>query len=57
VKKGKIVKAFLKKYASVIGNLENAHIASRYILRGFSEEEVEEMLAFSKRFKDFVDKL
>lgn len=57
MKKGKIVKAFLKKYASVIGNLENAYIASRYILRGFSEEEVEEMLAFSKRFKDFVDKL
>jgi HEPN domain-containing protein len=57
VKKGKIVKAFLKKHASIIGNLENAYIASRYILRSFCEEEVEEMLAFSKKFKEFVDKL
>lgn len=55
--KGKKVRKFVEKNASVIGNLESAYITSRYLPREFTRDEVKEMFTFSREFKKFVDGL
>lgn len=57
VRKRKEVEKFLTSNAVVIGNLESAYITSRYLPRRFVAEEVKQMLSFSKKFKEFMDKL
>jgi len=54
VEKGKI-KGFVERNISVIANLENAYITSRYIPMKFEESEVKEMVRFAKKFKSFID--
>ncbi|RLI97064.1 MAG: DNA-binding protein [Candidatus Aenigmatarchaeota archaeon] len=51
------VKKFLSKNVSLIKNLENAYITSRYIPIEFEKDEVKGLLKFAKDFKNFVDKL
>lgn len=51
------IEKFLKSNISVIKNLENAYITSRYIPIEFEKWEVEEMLKFARNFRKFVDKL
>ncbi|MEM5791031.1 MAG: HEPN domain-containing protein [Candidatus Aenigmatarchaeota archaeon] len=56
-KKKNEIEKFLKSNISVIKNLENAYITSRYIPIEFEELEVEEMLKFARNFRKFVEKL
>jgi len=49
--------SFLKENASVIGDLEQAYITSRYLPIDFNKYQVKEMENFVKRLKIFLKKV
>jgi len=51
------IEKFLKENASVIGDLEQAYITSRYLPIDFNQYQVKEMESFIKRLKNFLKKL
>lgn len=53
----KQIENFLKENASVIGDLNQAYITSRYLPVDFNQYEVEEMQAFVKRLIVLLKKL
>lgn len=55
--KEKNVNNFLKEEASVIGDLKQAYITSRYLPVDFNQYQTEEMRSFVKRLKIFLKKL
>jgi len=55
--KKKKVENFLKENASVIGDLQQAYITSRYLPVDFNQYQVEKMRSFIKRLRIFLKKL
>jgi len=55
--KKKQIDSFLKKNASVIGDLQQAYITSRYLPIDFSQYQVEKMQSFIKRLRIFLKKI
>jgi len=55
--KKKQVESFLKENASVIGDLQQAYITSRYLPVDFNQYQVEKMRSFIKRLRIFLKKL
>jgi HEPN domain-containing protein len=51
------IDSFLKENASVIGDLEQAYITSRYLPVNFNQYQVKEMENFIKRLKIFLKKI
>ncbi|OGZ18311.1 MAG: hypothetical protein A2V72_00910 [Candidatus Nealsonbacteria bacterium RBG_13_37_56] len=51
------IENFLKENASVIGDLGQAYITSRYLPVDFNQYQTEEMESFIKRLKIFLKKL
>lgn len=55
--KEKKIEKFLKENASVIGDLNQAYITSRYLPVDFNQYQVQEMQVFIKRLRIFLKKL
>lgn len=55
--KKKQIESFLEENASVIGDLQQAYITSRYLPVDFNRYQVEKMQSFIKRLKIFLKKL
>ncbi len=56
-KKKKEIEVILKQKASVIGDLEQAYLTSRYLPVEFSKYQIENMLSFTKDLIKFLKKL
>jgi HEPN domain-containing protein len=55
--KKKEINTFLKEKASVIGDLEQAYLTSRYLPIEFSRYQIENMLNFTQNLLEFLKKL
>jgi len=55
-KKKEVVNKFLKKHASVIGDLNQAYITSRYLPVEFNKYQVEKMEEFVENLISFLKK-
>lgn len=55
--KEKETQVFLKRNASVIGDLKQAYITSRYLPIDFNQYQTQEMQSFIKRLKIFLKKI
>lgn len=51
------IESFVRENISVIGNIENAYVSSRYLPSTFRKEEIEDMLRFAERLKDLLGKI
>ena len=56
-RRGKAIGKILKIKASVVGDLEQAYLTSRYLPVEFSQYQIENMLGFSKDLINFLKKL
>lgn len=51
------IQDFTKRHRSLLIRLEEAYIASRYLVRRYDKEETEELVSFARRILDFVSNL
>jgi len=53
----KNLSSFIESEILFLTKMEDVYIVSRYLPRRFEEREVEQLLAFAKRFKDVIENI